>query len=393
MISPDVLAEALAAFRREFGRGPEIAVRAPGRINLIGEHTDYNGGFVFPCAIDREILVLAAPAPPGEPSRLVSRETGPAEFRVADAGPEHPPADGSESWARYAAGMAVVLQERDIPRSDILAWVQSDIPMGSGVSSSAAIELAFGLVYAGLADDVRGARSFAPSDMALLSQRCENVFVGVNCGIMDQMASACGREGHAMFLDTRSLQIVYAPLPAGVDVVLLDTNTPRALTSSAYNERRGQCETAARALGVRELRDATPEALENARRTLDPVVYRRARHVVTENERVTRFYEALARGDRGALGALLAASHASLRDDYSVSSPALDAMADAAVSAGAIGARMTGAGFGGCCVALVASENYDSFAEETLRRYRNVTGREGTALRCRAVDGAASVDI
>ncbi|RYG87508.1 galactokinase, partial [bacterium] len=293
-------------------------------------------------------------------------------------------ADQPQGWVRYGAGMAVVLEALGIARRDLLVYVESDIPMGSGVSSSAALELAFGIAYAEL-----GGVKIASDEMAKLAQKCENTFVGVNCGIMDQMASACGRENRAMFLDTRDLNIVYAPLPDGVDVVLLDTKKPRALTDSAYNERRTQCEDACRELGVAQLRDADIERLRERAPRMDPTVLRRARHVITENARATEFYSALTRGDLEAAGRLMRESHASLRDDYEVSCRELDLMADAANAAGAIGARMTGAGFGGCCVALVPSAQYDEFEARTLGTYGPASGREGTSLRLRAVDGAS----
>ena len=373
MIPPDALAE----FRRRFGRDPEIAVRAPGRVNLIGEHTDYNGGFVFPCAIDREVVVLAASSDSG--STFVSRELGRSEFRITEADVNRP-----AGWARYGAGMAVMLEDRGIPRRDIVACVQSDIPMGSGVSSSAALEMAFGLVYKGLAGV-----EIPAAEMARIAQRAENRFVGVNCGIMDQMASACGREGQAMFLDTRDLSIVYAPIPAHVEIVLLDTKKPRALTDSAYNERRSQCETACAVLGVRELRDSDLPTLVANQTEMDPTVFRRARHVVSENERARDFYRSLQLGDLDRAGKLMRASHASLRDDYEVSCHELDAMAEAAQNAGAIGARMTGAGFGGCCVALVDREHVAIFEREVLLGYRRKTDRQGEAIRLKAVNGAS----
>jgi galactokinase len=256
--------------------------------------------------------------------------------------------------------------------------------MGSGVSSSAAIELAFGVAWNKLAH-----LGLANETLAQIGQICENQFVGVNSGIMDQMASAMGREGKAMFLDTRTLEIQYAPVPEGVVVVLCDTKKERALTNSAYNERRSQCEEASRILGVDKLRDATLASLEDRKAEMSDVVYRRARHIVTENDRCVRFREALNSGELSEAGRLMRQSHESLRDDYEVSCLELDIMADAAASApGCIGARMTGAGFGGACVALVREIELEPFRASTLETYARVSGLSGDAMPCRIVDGA-----
>ena len=260
----------------------------------------------------------------------------------------------------------------------------STVPRSGGVSSSAALEMAFGVIWNRLAK-----LGLTNVQLAKLGQRCENGFVGVNSGIMDQMASAMGKQNMAMFLDTRSLEIEYAPIPQGLSAVLCDTRKPRALTESAYNERRSQCEAASEALGVKFLRDATLELLESKKDSVSEVVYRRARHVVTEDDRCVRFKEALRLSDLTKIGELMRDSHTSLRDDYEVSCAELDFMAEAAQSApGCVGARMTGAGFGGSCVALVKTEELDRFVEQTLNQYRANSGREGAAMSCGFVEGA-----
>lgn len=366
-------------FKQSFGTEPTVVGIAPGRINLIGEHTDYNDGFVFPAAIDRG-LWIAARVTEG-PSRLISGQLGEgATFDVATVTP------GSvETWTKYPAGMGWALQRasgKTLP--NIEAVVDSTIPIGSGVSSSAAIELAFGVVWNHIAG-----LGIENKELARIGQICENQFVGVNSGIMDQMASAMGKESRAMFLDTRSLEIEYAPVPDGVSVVLCDTKKPRALTDSAYNERRSQCEEACAILGVGKLRDVDLETLEAAKDRMSEVVYRRARHVVTENKRCIDFKAALEAGDLATAGKLVRGSHDSLRDDYEVTGPELDAMADAASAApGVIGARMTGAGFGGACVALVHTSQLDAFVAATLAAYDAATGRKGEAMACTIVDGA-----
>jgi len=373
---------AVEAFRRKYDCDPDVIAIAPGRINLIGEHTDYNDGFVFPAAIDQRMYVAAKLAE--RESELRSMETGtakPFDARTVN------PGDVKE-WAAYAAGMAWAIREAgygEMP--NIQAIVSGDVPIGSGISSSAALELAFGVLWVYLAKI-----EIPMPRLAQIAQKCENDYVGVQSGIMDQMASAMGREGKAMFLDTRSLDIEYATVPDHLTVVLCDTKTPRALTSSAYNERRTQCEEASKALGVIALRDADLESLEKRKQAMDPVVYRRARHVITEDERCIQFKAALEQDETERLGQLMLQSHESLRDDYEVSSPALDAMAEACWAApGCVGARMTGAGFGGACVALVEIDQLEDFRNSVLPRYKEASGREGALTACQLSDGAKAV--
>lgn len=371
------LSQALSLHRNYFGVEPKTAVFAPGRINLIGEHTDYNGGFVMPCAIDLGIWVVGRIVD-GE-SRLMSDSAGPGKpFDTTNT--DRKP----NGWSKYPAGMAWALSDPFGPMPNIEATVVSNLPMGSGVSSSAAMELAFGKLFQALVGFEADAKQ-----LALLGQKCENQYVGVNCGIMDQMASACGKKNYAICLDTRSLEIEYAPVDPGLAVVLLDTKKPRALTDSAYNERRSQCEVAASAMGVPQLRDADLEMLLSQKAKLDEVVFRRARHVVTEDARSTAFKVALAESDRNGIFALMKGSHDSLRDDYEVSCPELDAMAESAwLAPGIFGARMTGAGFGGACVALVERTQAEAFTEAVLMGYAKATGREGEAIVCSIDDGA-----
>ena len=373
--------EIRALFVERFGREPDVVAVAPGRINLIGEHTDYNDGFVFPVAIDRQTWIAASPSEGS--TRVWSTELGEAKpFDLATVSP-----GTLDDWGRYPAGMGWAIRGAGHRCGNVDAVVSSTIPMGSGVSSSAALEMAFGQVWNRL-DDL----GIPNEALAGLGKLCENGFVGVNSGIMDQMASAMGRAGQAMFLDTRTLKIDYAPVPVGLSVVLCDTKKPRALTSSAYNERRAQCERAARALGAAALRDATLAELEAKKDAMDDVTYRRAKHVITENDRCVRFRDALAAGDLTLLGVLMKASHESLRDDYEVSCFELDRMAEAAWSAtGCVGARMTGAGFGGACVAMVHTETVPAFVEATLRAYDAATGLGGEAMACAVVDGARVV--
>ena len=262
-----------------------------------------------------------------------------------------------------------------------------DVPLGAGLSSSAALEMATARAFAAV--------SGLPWDavaQAKLGQRAENKWIGVNCGIMDQLISSTGKAGHAMLIDCRSLELQPAPLPAGVAVVVLDTATRRGLVDSAYNERRSQCEAAAKAFGVRALRDVSTDALASKNGDLDPTTHRRARHVITENDRTVRAVEAMRRGDIHELGRLMNESHASLRDDYEVSSDALNAVVEAAQAHKACyGARMTGAGFGGCAVAIVRADAADDFVAVTSAAYHARTGNTPAVYVCSATDGAAVV--
>ncbi len=364
-------------FIHRFGVDPTVVGVAPGRINLIGEHTDYNDGFVFPAAIDK-VTYIAASITDG-PSQLFSEQVGEGEgFDSASVVPGK-----LNSWSKYPAGMAWALREfGQLPNLNVV--VTSTVPRSGGVSSSAALEMAFGVVWNKLAH-----LGLTNVRLAQLGQKCENGFVGVNSGIMDQMASAMGKDGMAMFLDTRSLEIEYAPIPRGLSAVLCDTNKPRALTDSAYNERRSQCEVASSILGVPSLREGTMALLEAMKGELDDVTYRRARHVITEDDRCVAFKQALGASDLPEIGRLMKGSHDSLRDDYEVSCMELDVMAESAQGApGCVGARMTGAGFGGSCVALVHSDQVDEFVNETLSQYEKRAGRTGAAMTCGFVEGA-----
>lgn len=366
-------------FKTRFQAAPELVVTAPARVNLIGEHTDYSGGFVFPVAIDRHLSVAAS---------RTSRFTEPVSAELGDGVPFLTGDLGASSvsgWSKYVAGMAWALsRHRFEPLTNLVAAVQSDIPIGTGVSSSAALEVAFGVVW----NDI-DALKLSMETIALAAQRCENEFVGMRCGIMDQMASAVGKEGCAMLLDTRSLERRYAPVPETLAIVLCDTNRPHSHTESGYNDRRTECEAAMAALGVETLRDTSLDDLESSRAAMGDLLFRRARHIVSENARCLEFARALERSDFGRLGELMRASHESLRNDYEVSSPELDAMAESAwVAPGCAGARMTGGGFGGACVALVQADVCGEFIDQVGETYRNRTGIEAQFTVCQAVDGA-----
>ncbi len=350
---PRPLADDLSAdFERTFGRPPELGWSAPGRVNLIGEYTDLNESFVLPIAIPRTTRALVA----GRTDRvLVVRSThqgdgdgsGPVTVQLGD--PVLP-----TGWAAYPAAVALALEAtgRPVPGAELL--IDSDVPVGAGLSSSAALECSVAAALCSLA----GA-DLAPMDLALVARRAENDFVGVPCGIMDQAASMCCQEVHALLLDTRSLEVRQVPFDmtaAGLGLLVVDTRVKHELGASAYSRRWEACQLAARALGVRALRDVPADQVEGSLGALDGVwdgeVLKRARHVLTEQARVLHIVEVLRAGDPAAMGADLFAGHASLRDDFEVSCAELDAVVDAAGAAGAIGARMTGAGFGGSAIVL-----------------------------------------
>lgn len=375
-----------SAFRTRFGREPQVVVRAPGRVNLIGEHTDYNDGYVLPVALDRAAWIAAAPIRERE-ARVYALDM---ESGVTFSLENVPPSDGN--WADYPRGVAWALQERGLNLAGMEAVLASNVPVGSGLSSSAAVEVAFAYTWQRLS----GFR-LSRRDLALTCQRAENVYVGVNCGIMDQMASALGVKGHALLLDCRTLETETVPLPKGVAIVVADTGVRRQLAASEYNVRRSQCERAVQLLsadlpGIRALRDVTLGDLERLKKRLPEVIYRRARHVISDNARVFQVKEALQRGDLVTVGALMRAGHVSLRDDYEVSSPELDVLVEAAWRVeGCYGSRLTGAGFGGCTVSLVATEAVPDFQAQVAAAYEKAFGRRPEVYVCQAADGVKRV--
>jgi galactokinase len=369
------------AFQEHFNATPRYIVRAPGRVNLIGEHTDYNDGFVLPMAIDRATWIALSPRNDGHVEVYsldfdASIEFSLADFKNEDAG-----------WAEYVKGVAWVLQEAGHPINGWNGVIAGDVPIGAGLSSSASIELATARAFAAISGV-----EWEPANMARMSQKAENQWVGMNCGIMDQMISAAGVAGTALLIDCRSLATENVPLPAGTVVVVLDTATRRGLVDSAYNERRSQCEAAAKTFGIQALRDISLADFERRAGELDEVTRRRARHVISENERTLAAADAMKAGEAAALGQLMNASHVSLRDDFEVSSEALDVMVEKAQAhKGCIGARMTGAGFGGCAVALVRADQAESFAKQVSEAYTKATDLEPSIYICTPAQGAEVV--
>lgn len=358
-------------------------VRAPGRVNLIGEHTDYNLGFVLPSAISLETWIAAVPSK-NRRVQLTSLETG--ETRAFDI--DHPgPRRGN--WVDYVAGVAWVLTERGVPLQGVSGVIDTTIPVGAGLSSSAALELAAAWT---LSREVPP--PLEPMALAEVAQQAENVYVGVRCGLMDQFAATFGQAGKALLLDCRSLEHQAVKLPAGHVLVALDTRTPRRLDASEYNARRAQCEGAVAALAgvyrdVASLRDVTPQMLKRLAQLVDEQTLRRCQHVVGENERVRRTLAALEAADVGALRRLFAESHASLRELYEVSSPELDALvAIASAVPGVVAARMTGAGFGGCTINLVEARAVEDLRRAVEREYPPRADRTAGFYVVEAVGGA-----
>ncbi len=375
------------AYTARFQQSPQLVVRAPGRVNLIGEHTDYNDGFVLPVAVDQAAwLAVGAVEGPLTTVRAFDIKNDEAAFAMQKI-----PASAG-GWPDYPKGVVWAFLERGLHPSPINAVLASDVPVGAGMSSSAAIELAFAFAW-----NTLGQFDISLSDLALLCQRAENQYVGVNCGIMDQMISACGKAGHAMMLDSRSLERRYFPMPEGVAIVVSDSMVRRSLAASEYNVRRAQCEQAVSHLQanlpeIKALRDVSLRQLKQFGRDLPEVVYRRARHVVTENDRVLKFARALHAGDIDAAGALMIEGHRSLRDDYEVSAVELDALVEAAVEVpGCYGARLTGAGFGGCTIALVAEDAVPEFKAHIAKAYDERFGKQPAVYVTHPADGVAAI--
>jgi galactokinase len=369
------------SFSNYFNAKPEFIVRAPGRVNLIGEHTDYNDGFVLPMAIDHAVWIALTPR---TDSTVRVRSL---DLEVDSAFDLHSLTKG-DGWIEYVKGVAYQLLKTGHVLKGFDAVMTGDVPRGAGLSSSAAVELATARAFAAVSGF-----EWDAAQMARISQKAENEWVGVNCGIMDQMASAASAEGYALFLDCRTLEYQYAPLPEKTSVVILDTSTRRGLVDSAYNERRSQCEEAARWYGVKALRDVSVDELKKGESGLSEVVMKRARHIVTENARVLEAVQVMKVGNVKRLGELFNASHASLRDDFEVTNEALNQIVECAQEqSSCYGARMTGAGFGGCAVALVQEESAQEFAKAVSAAYKQRSGLDASVYVCKASAGASIIE-
>lgn len=383
-----MIAQARVVFETAFGEQPDVIVRAPGRVNLIGEHTDYNEGFVFPVAIDRWVVFAMRPRPDG-----LARIFSVLHQEMVEFSMQIPP-ERTGHWSDYPKGVVREFQALGHVLRGFDAVLLGNVPMGAGLSSSAAVEMAVGK---GLLE-LNGFAMPGP-ELALLGQRAENRFVGVNCGIMDQFISANAREGHALFLDCRDLSYEQVPLAgANLRIVICNSAVTRRLTASAYNERRAACEEGVKYLcaathkSFLALRDVTLDVLEACRDELPEEIFRRCLHVVGENDRTQRAVTMLKKGDVAGFGQLMAASHVSLRDDYEVSGKELDVLVEIAQRVpGVLGARMTGAGFGGCTVNLVEEGAAGALTDAVKDQYVKETGLTPEVYVCTAVNGAEVV--
>jgi galactokinase len=380
---------------REMLPSAQFLSKAPGRVNLLGEHVDYNGGMVLPAAIDRAVYVAAEPVAGTRVTLSALDLNEKVEFDLSDLngrmdvhGNTLPP------WALYPAGVAWVLKRRGLKLNGMQAVFTSDVPIGAGLSSSAAVEVAFAALWQALSGWEMDRMA-----LALACQEAENRYVGVNCGIMDQFASANGVEDHALYFDTRSLEWHPVPLPPDTVIVIADSGVRRSLTTSAYNDRRKACEDALALLKrdlpkIHDLRDVKPDDFKSLEHNLPEVIRKRARHIINECDRMEKVNGVLQRGDAKAFGQLMLECHASLRDDYEVSCKELNILVELAYGLpGCYGARLTGAGFGGCTVNLVKADQAEVFIKRLKEGYRLAANRQADVYLCHASQGVAITNL
>lgn len=383
----ELAAHIAAEFQKHYGREPRWIVAAPGRVNVIGEHTDYNDGFVLPMAIERYAIMAAdTGTAPGKISIYDAqfRETAAIDISI-------PVAKGQPKWSNYIRGVLAGFQNRGqtIPALDVA--FMSTVPLGGGLSSSAALEVCTGTLV-----EAATGKIIDPVEKALIAQTAEHEFAGVPCGIMDQFISALGREGHLLLLDCRTRKTELVPMDdPSVALLIINTNVKHELSGGEYAQRRAECEAAAKILGVASLRDATADRLEQAKSKMSEVVYCRARHVIGEIERTVHAAEGIRQSNWPTVGQFMYASHYSLRDDYEVSCQELDDIVEIAeeigYAGGVYGCRMTGGGFGGCCVALVKTEAVDDIATKIAVAYKAKTGIDASIFSSRPAAGATII--
>jgi len=376
-------------FTEVYGTPPTVWVQAPGRVDLMGSHTDYNLGYVLTQAIDRNTWIAATPRTAGKVRVASFNVEGTSEFDLTNI--EY---DTLNPWTNYIRGVAAILQQEGYKLTGFDGLIHSTIPFGSGLSSSAALEVATAVLFETLAD-----WRISPVQKAVLCQRAENEFVGMNCGILDQYSSALGKAGNALLLDCRAITSVTKPIAPGVQVMICDTQAERALTGSEYPERRAQCEAGTRILGefypeIKSLRDATLAQVQAHKNDMDPVVYKRCHFIVEENQRVLDIAAALAAGQHAEAGRLASTSFSGARDLYEIVSTEMTAMYAAIMSApGAFGTRGAGAGFGGCLVAFVDANQVAAFTPHVLAAYKSTTGIAAQVYPGIAADGAGRLDF
>jgi len=382
----ELAAQVAADFQKHYGRPPRWIVAAPGRVNVIGEHTDYNDGFVLPMAIERYAVMAADSA--ATPGKISIYDTHFKENATVDI--TAPVTKGQPKWSNYIRGVLAGFQNRGVTIPALDVAFTSTVPLGGGLSSSAALEVCTATLMEAVTKPID------PIEKALLAQKAEHEFAGVPCGIMDQFISALGREGHLLLLDCRTRKTELVPMSdPSVELLVVNTNVKHELGSGEYAKRRAECEEAARILGVKSLRDATADQLEKAKGKLSEVVYRRARHVIGEIERTVHAAEGIRESNWPTVGQFMYASHDALRDDYEVSCKELDMVVDIAseigLKGGVYGCRMTGGGFGGCCVALVKASAVPEISKRIAAEYKARTGIDAAIFASRPAAGATIV--
>ena len=371
-----------SAFASAFGAPAALSVQAPGRVNLIGEHTDYNDGFVLPCAIDYQTVICGSPRSDRRVRVMAVDYAGELDEFALDEAIEP---RGDRLWANYVRGVVKCLHDAGHRLGGADLAISGNVPQGAGLSSSASLEVATGQFFKTL-----NGLAIAPAELARIGQRAENHFVGCNCGIMDQLISALGESGHALLIDCRSLATRAVAIPRDVAVVIINSNVQRGLVGSEYNTRRRQCEEAARFFGVKALRDVDLPTFNARPPGLDPIAARRARHIICDSQRAIDLAHALEANDLAQVSELMAQSHASMCDDFEITHPAIDALVDIVrtVLGKAGGVRMTGGGFGGCAVALLPSALVGDVRAAVAEHYPPVSRLNASIYVCQASAGA-----
>lgn len=375
-------ASAVDVFKTEFGCGPAHLVSAPGRVNLIGEHTDYNGGYVLPVAIDFATYIAAEPRD-DKTIEAIAVDQDKARVRFDLNNPiEY---DNAKPWSNYLRGVITEMQKAGYALNGANLVISGNIPQGAGLSSSAAFEIASLLALSKLFGE-----TISGEQAALMGQAAENKFVGCNCGIMDQLVSALGRASKAMLLDCHTLERQYFSIPEDLSILIVNSNVQRGLVDSEYNIRRTQCEAAAKYFGFESLRDLSIDELIASKNNMEPILYKRAHHILSENHRTLSMANALREGDKESINQLMMASHISMRDDFEITVPPIDFLVELIQGQiqGRGGARMTGGGFGGCVVALINNNDIERVTDAILRQYNKETGLDPSLYVCKASEGA-----
>lgn len=373
--------DAFNAFKKHYGYHPQYLIQAPGRVNLIGEHTDYNDGFVLPCAIDYSTIIASAKRSDQQINIYANNFQEEDHFSLSSSLPKN----NTQLWANYIRGVIVYLKEVNPNFQGCDLLVNGNIPLGSGLSSSAALEVSIATTFKTLYN-----LPIPPKEIALLCQKAENKFVGCNCGIMDQFISTLGEKDHALLIDCRNLTTQSIPIPPDISIVIINSNVQHGLVDSEYNLRRQQCEAASKILNISKLRDATLEQLEAHKSKMSEIIYRRARHIITENNRTLAAAKALSRNDLKSMAQLMHESHQSMKNDFEITVPPIDYLVNLIQqeSHNQIGVRMTGGGFGGCVVALVPNEQVNMIQKLVSTHYFAKTGLHESFYICHASQGA-----